>query len=535
MRKIIVFLFIILPSISTISAQSVYQPYSFQFYQKLNSELYSPGSRFHTALKPYFIDDSLLHDRASALLNLGLDSNRKTWLSRKLFNEHLLDIKNDEYTIFADFLPDLQIGRDFAGKKTTWLNTRGYQVGGTIGKKFSFYTSGFENQGVFPRYLSNYSASRKVVSGQSREFFIDVKDIVQEQKDWQYVSALISYTPNKYLNITFGQDKNFIGDGYRSLLLSDFSTNYPFLKLTGTLGNVQYMAMWTAMQDLDAPTRSYETGNRRKGGVFHYLDWNVNNRLSLGFFDSIIWAETDDDGNVRGFDWGYANPIIFLRPVEAGSGSPDNALLGLTAKYEFATQLVGYGQVSLDEFEASNFFSGKGSSRNKYGIQLGIKGANIFKVENLNYLLEYNTAKPYTYTSRKPIINYAHYNEPLAHPLGANFREILGIVNYSLKRFDFSGQLLYAKYGLDGDRENFGKDIFQPYGYATDGNYTGQGLRTDLYYAEGKVAFLLNPKYNLRFELGGIFRYENNLQGHGTTTMVSFGLRSTFRNLYQDF
>lgn len=535
MKKIFTALFLMFLA-TQIQAQSQYQPYSYQFYQKLNREVYNTDTRFHSSLKPFFIDDSLLFEHGKQLLSIGIDSTRHSWVSRKIFNEHLIDIQKAEYTFYADFLPDFQIGKDFSGKQNLWLNTRGYQVGGTIGNKFSFYTSGFENQGRFAKYYTDYARTNNVVPGQSynRDYGSNAGKM---SLDWSYVTALISYTPSKYLNVTAGYDKNFIGDGYRSMLLSDVSSPYPFLKLTGNLGNVQYMALWASLQDPTVPKLSYEAGNRKKGGVFHYLDWNVNNRLSLGFFDSIIWGQTDDLGNERGFDWGYANPIIFLRPVEASSGSPDNSMIGLTAKYKFAKEIVAYGQFSLDEFEASNFFSSNGSPRNKYGWQLGIRGADIFKIENLNYLLEYNTAKPYTYTGRTQIVNYTGYAEPLAHRLGANFRELLGIVNYSWKRFDFTGQLQYAKYGLSLNGQDYGLDLSIPYSEAIKqtGNFTSQGLRTDLYYAEGRVAYIINPKYNLRLEVGGIYRSERNALNTNNTGLITFGLRSSFRNLYTDF
>lgn len=519
-----------------IKAQSQYQPYSYQFYQKLNGQVYNPETRFHSSLKPFFIDDSLLVDRGNQLLNLGVDSSRTSWLARKIFNEHLLDFKTADYTFYADFLPDFQIGKDFSGKQNVWLNTRGYQIGGTVGKKFSFYTSGFENQGRFAKYYTDYAKGINIVPGQSynRDYGANAG---KQSLDWSYATALISYTPIKYLNVTAGYDKNFIGDGYRSMLLSDVSSPYPFLKLTGNLGNVQYMALWAAMQDPSVPKLAYEAGNRKKGGVFHYVDWNVNKRLSIGFFDAVIWGDTDDLGNTRGFDWGYANPIIFLRPVEASSGSPDNSMIGFTSKYKFSKEIIAYGQFALDEFEAKNFFSTNGSSRNKYGWQFGIRGSDLFKIENLNYLLEYNTAKPYTYTGRTEIVNYTSYVEPLAHRLGTNFREIVGIANYSWKRFDFTGQLQYAKYGLDLNGQDYGKNLSITYLKAIKplGNYTTQGLRTDLYYAEARAAYLINPKYNLRLELGGIYRKERNSLSTSNTGLITIGLRSSFRNLYTDF
>jgi hypothetical protein len=533
MKKFYLFLLLAFASAGAGYAQSLYQPYSYQFYQKLNSDLYSTQTRMHTSLKPFFVDDTTVVAHYNQLMGMGVDSTgHRSWFHRKLFQEHLIDIKqNGEYTFFADFLPDLTVGRDFSGHRTTWLNTRGYQVGGTIGNKFYFYTSGFENQAVFPEYYSTYVDQTGIVSGQAYD-----RSFGKRTKDWSYVTAVLSYTPVKYLNITLGQDKTFIGDGYRSVLLSDVSAPYPFLRLTGTLGNVRYMAMWNYMVDPRAPQFSYQDGYRKKWGVFHYLDWNVSNRLSLGFFDNVTWADKDNLGNRRGFEFTYVNPFVFLRPLEATVGSPDNALLGFTGKYKITDGITAYGQFGLDEFEAKNFFSSNGSYRNKYSYQIGFRGADLFKVRTLNYLIEYNAAKPYTYSEQTSINNYSNDGEPLAHPFGANFREVVGLLNYTYKRFDFSGELDYAHYGLDQNSLNYGKDIFQVYSQPAKafGNYIGQGLTTNMVYLEGKIAYLLNPKYNLRLELGGIYRTEKNTSFNDKTAMITFGLRSSFRNLYTD-
>ncbi len=518
-------------------AQAVYQPYSYQFYQKLNDDLYSTKTRFHTSMKPFFVDDTTVRHHYDSLMNMGADTtHHHSWFHRKLFQEHLIDLGNSEYTFFGDFLPDLTAGRDYGiAKKNTWLNTRGYQFGGTIGTKFYFYTSGYENQAVFPDYYNTYVNQTGIVNGQA----YDRNAANNNKKDWSYATAILSYTPIKYLNITLGQDKTFIGDGYRSMLLSDYASPYPFLKLTATLGNVRYMAMWAYMDDPRAaaiPNSTYQDGDRRKWAAFHYLDWTVSNRVSLGFFDSVIWADVNDNGHKRGFDFSYINPVIFLRPEEAANGSPDNALLGFTGKYKITDGITAYGQFALDEFQAKNFFSSDGSSRNKYGYQLGFRGAHLFAVKGLNYLLEYNGAKPYTYSEQTIINNYSDNGEPLAHPFGANFREVVGLLNYTYGRFDFSGELDYGHYGFDINGQNYGKDIYENYTTAVKqtGNFIGQGLTTNLYYAEGRVAFLLNPKYNLRIELGGIYRNEKNVAFNDKTKLITIGLRSSFRNIYND-
>lgn len=506
-------------------------PYSHYQYQRLNPTLYSKNTRLHTAIKPVLAEDSLIKKQLDSLLVKGTERTYQTWLGRKLFNEHLVEVNQENFNVYFDFLPDWQIGRDKEHGITTWLNTRGYQVGGSIGKTFSFYTSGFENQARFSNYLTRYINNKGIIPG----IVNDKVGGAKTTKDWAYATALLNFTPSKHFSFTLGHDKNFIGDGYRSMLLSDVAAAYPFFKSTMTLGNVKYMAMWAQFQDPLSPQFSYDNGYRKKWGAFHYLDWNVNNRLSLGFFDSIIWQDADATGK-RGFDASYLNPIIFMRTVEGMNGSPDNALLGLNAKYKLLNNLTLYGQFAADEFTAKEVFKGEGYWANKFAYQLGVKGFDAFKVQGLNYLVEFNTARPFTYSQRSSLLNYGHYTEALAHPMGANFRELLSIWNYQYQKWTFSAQLNRASYGLDNG-QNVGKDINSSYNTRTaqNGYYIGNGLKTSFNYAEAKVAYVLNPKYNLRLEVGGLFRQEKNALMNDKTTLFTFGLRSTFRNIYQDF
>jgi len=513
------------------------QPYSYDFYQKFSDILYNVNTREHTTIKPFVID-STLQGRYDSLMNLGV-RDRKSWLGRVVWNQHLIDVKNEEFTFYADFLPDFQIGK---GDRTIWTNTRGFQAGGTIGKNFSFYTNFFENQAVFPNYVQDYIVSNKVIPGQQGKLYDSKGGSTQ---DWSYASAIISYTPIKYLNIALAYDKNFIGDGYRSLLLSDFSSNYTSLKLTGKLGNVHYMSMWSYMLDPFASNNLTSedsvrigTGDRWKWGAFQYLDWNVNNRFSVGFFQSVLWASKNAAGS-RGFDPSYLNPIIFLRPIEsANTSSPDKMHLGLTAKYKVFDKLSVYGQFLLGEFTASELFSGRGYLHNKYATQIGFRGFDAFNVKRLNYLVEYNAARPYTYQHFTPITAYTNYNQPLAHPYGANFREFVSLWNYSVKRFDFGFKGIFAIRGLDPNEElNYGGNIFKSYANYVNGygNFIGQGLRTNLTFLDARVSYLFNPKYNLRLELGGTFRHEKNDQWDHRIGILNIGIRSSFRNIYHDF
>lgn len=529
-------LFLTTSSIAQTANQQL--PLSYQFNQKLNKSVYDVNTRFHSSIKGYFVDDKLISRRYDSLMNAGVDSlGTRSWARRKLTQEHLLNFNSEEYKIYADFLPDFVAGVETGNSTDTWLNTRGFQVGGSVGDKFSFYTSGYENQGRFANYYTAFIDSNKVVPGQTGG-----EHITELKKDWAYVTALLSYSPNKYLNLALGYDKNFIGDGYRSMLLSDNAANYSFLRVRANLGNVQYQTIFAYMLDPGAPRLAgdrRELGSRGKWAAMHYLDWNVSGRFSLGVFQAVTWADAEKEGK-RGFDFNYIHPFVFLRPMEnIQTKSPDKMRLGLNLKYEVFDNTALYGQFMLDEFTASEFFSNKGYWGNKWALQVGFKGSDLFKVRNLNYLAEFNTARPYTYSHYNRVSNYAHYNQALAHPFGANFKEIVGMLNYSYKRFDFQVQALHAEYGLDEGGFNYGKDIFKSYDIGIPdvyGNKIGQGVGTNLFYAEAKVAYLLNPKYNLRIELGSLLRQESMDSGYQyNANWFTLGLRSSFRNLYTDF
>lgn len=523
---------------NTLHAQVETQAYSYSYYQKLNRMVYSPETKMHTAAKPFLFKGDLLKMKDSLANLYPTDSDN--WFMRKIFNEHLVQSQTPEYTFYLDFIPDFTIGKEIINKdrRTTYLNTRGFQLGLNIKDKFTFSSSFFENQAVFPHYIDDYIAYSGVVPGQSSS-----KDAQKKTKDWMYASASMTYDFSPYIQATVAFDKNHIGDGYRSLLLSDFSSNYTHLKLQGTIGNVQYTSVWAYMNDPTNPRLdSLETGGRFgdgiKYGAFQYFDYNATDRFSIGFFQAVIWANRNQAG-YRGFDFNYLIPGLFVRPVENNNRtSPDKIFLGLNTKYKLWNNLTAYGQFLLGEFTAKEFFANNGYIHNKWGGQIGIRGYDTFGVKNLNFLGEYNLVRPYTYQHFTSISNYSNNGEPLAHPRGANFRELVGLVNYSWQRFDVSLEGLYSRYGTDPlDGTNMGGDIFKSYRTFPNryGNKIGQGVKNDLYFADMKVAYVLNPKYNLRIEGQYTQRYRK-IEGEKTqkSGVISIGLRSSFRSFYGD-
>jgi hypothetical protein len=513
-------------------AQAELVPLSHSINSTFGRAAYFGGNnRMHPSLQGYFVND--LHDSLSkdSLLLRNFPENKpwmeKNWVLRKLFTQHLVEVNDTDYTFYLDFLPDMQVG--YQKDNNLYLNTRGVEIGGRIGRKFSFTSYLFENQGKFSKYYTDFSRNQRVIPGQGR-----ARPMSNGGFDYGYSGGTLSYTPSKYVNFQLGYDKNFIGDGYRSLLLSDNSFNYPFFKVTATLGRVRYMAMWAQFIDqsehFDLEEKDMDTSYPKKYGLFHYLSWNATERLSIGLFENVMWQP-------RGFEFSYINPIIFARSVEFANGSPDKALVGANASYKIADRYVAYGQAMINEFRFKDVFSNKGHWANKHGMQLGIKGFDAFKVDHLYLQAEMNRVRPYSYSAIEHFENYGHYNQPLAHPYGANFEEYIGIAQYRYQRFDIRLQVSHARYGLDIDGLNYGKDIYKNYNtrVAEEGIYIGNGLETKLLYSDVKAAYILNPKNNLRIELGYTFRKETNSQFRNQEQFITIGLRSSFRNLYTDF
>ena len=74
-------------------------------------------------------------------------------------------------------------------------------------------------------------------------------------------------------------------------------------------------------------------------------------------------------------------------------------------------------------------------------------------IKRLDITAEYNMVRPYTYSHDRAeegivISNYTHYNSPLAHPLGSNFREgLLRAVYRGLPGWNLELDLAFIQQG----------------------------------------------------------------------------------------
>jgi hypothetical protein len=563
MNKNILILFFTLISYISIS-QPLYLPLNQEYTRNLQKQLYSPKIHFHTSIRPYYIPDieavGINYDSTQQLLRIEKTFSKKwkqlSW--DKLMNDDVATFIRKDYEIIANPLMNFNVGTSISpsrggaaggggssgggaaggggsserDRKTTWTNTRGFELKGRIGKNVGFYTNFYENQAVFPEYIDDYIRKNRVVPGQGMyKSFAD-----GEGFDYAASTGYLSIRAGEYFNFQFGHGKNFYGDGYRSLLLSDNSFNNLFLKASVNFWHIKYEVLYNQYIDINERLSS-EYGYSRKYTTTHYLSWAVSKRVNISFFDAIIWSASDSAGNYRGFDFQYLNPIIFMRPVEFSVGSPDNAMMGLNASVIVGAGNVFYGQLILDEFKFDEVSAGNGWWGNKQGFQLGFKTYDPFNIKNLYFQTEYNWVRPYLYSQREPIKNYGHYNQPIAHPYGANFWESVNFIRYNYKRIFINYQFIYSIYGADPPGMNYGKNIYLSYNTRVSDydNYVGQGIKTRLLYNKIDISYLINPAYNLNFSIGYVNRNLSTDTDTHITNYFYLGLKTSLGNHYYDF
>ncbi|MGB1248083.1 MAG: hypothetical protein ACPG4Z_04300 [Chitinophagales bacterium] len=341
------------------------------------------------------------------------------------------------------------------GDKTFFTNMQGLEMRASIKKKLSFYMYMGTNRMRFPSFVRDERINREYQNVPGDGYYKEYKD---EGQDYFTARGYMTFNVLDHVDFQFGYDKQFIGNGYRSLFLSDNANAFLFLKMNINVWRINYQSIFAEL------TGQYIRGGDRlldkKYGAFHHLNFNVTHWLDFGVFEGVMLNRSNH------FELHYLNPLIFYRSVEQDLGSPDNSVIGFDYKANFLNSFSFYGQLLLDEFNFTHIRARDGWWANKYGLQFGLKYIDVAGINNLDAQIEYNVVRPFTYThnsdSAHQLSNYTHYNQALAHPLGANFREFIFVANYQpIPALQLQLEYINSVKGLDTIGTLNGGDIFQ--------------------------------------------------------------------------
>lgn len=452
---------------------------------------------------------------------------------------HLLSIDKQDFKLRLNPILDLTYGNASNDDNVLFKNTRGVEASVLIDKKVYIYTSIFENQARFMNYVHDYIDQYNAVPGNGlyKSYRSGVFDKVQGL-DYLNSKAFINLPISKSIHMEFGHGNHFLGEGMRSVLLSDFSNNYLYLKLNAQFWKFHYQTIYAELNAVSANSDHVNRGIDplpKKYTSNHYLSFKPNSRFEIGIFESVIFART----NI--IELQYLNPVIFYRTVEQFINSPDNVLLGLNTSFSPTKKLRLYGQFLLDEFNLPSIKDDFNYWANKYGIQVGSKWFSAFGIENLDLQVEYNQVRPYTYSHYQSIdtitpytsTSYSHYNMALAHPLGANFREILIAGRYAFNpKLKSSLNLLYYARGQDVNGLNYGSNILLNYNTRVGDNniLIGQGDFVKTLNIRGSVGYEFFP--NTFADLNFVYRKNDQNQN---SLYLGIGIRMNAGGVKFDF
>jgi len=451
------------------------------------------------------------------------------WITQKLFKENFIIFKGEDFWCSVDPIVDAELGTDLSMDslyKMYW-NTRGIRVQAKFYDKVAFTTSVYENQAIVPQYQSDFfDASgefRPTAQGYKQEnafipMYARTKPFKTNGYDFAFATGQLSIVPTKWLNFQLGNGNQFIGSGYRSLFLSDFSGNYPFFKTEFFAfdGKLQYNIIYAMLTNpyrlsvFSTPEATYE----RKIGVFHFLEYAITDNININLFEGSNWRSTDSLGTQKP-DWLFLNPAIGVNSIIKGTEAQNyNSILGVGANYTLKKTKL-YTQILIDN--------------NRISSQVGFKSYDLF-LKNLDLRVEYNQSPENAYLSADVRYNYSNNNLSLGHPFVSGYKEIVGIISYQKNHWFVQNKMVfYSK--RSNDLYNIGVDILQPFTSFGFSNTTS----TNVFNNNFEFGYRFNKNYNLQTVLGYLYRTDNKKINPQVTNYVYFGIRTRLRNKKLDW
>ena len=197
---------------------------------------------------------------------------RKGWLNTFYKDpDNLYAIRTKDFSLGFNVYFDLSLGRDLSEDRNIFLNKRGVELFGSLDNKIYFYSAYEENQSNFLNYrqdlVDDYAAIRG--KGNYKPYTSSVIKSA-EGFDYGFATAYLGYKLSKHASLEIGHNRHFIGNGIRSLLLSDESNNYFNVRLEAKFWKIHYQSIFAELSSISA---RFNRGNEllpKKYMVNHY-------------------------------------------------------------------------------------------------------------------------------------------------------------------------------------------------------------------------------------------------------------------------
>ncbi len=353
-------------------AQRYFQPlgrmYDLEMQHNLLQDTSSYGS--FSAMKPVLIPVT----RELKAEKEGLPFGK--WMKKHFLEDDFLHFESDEHEITVNPIFDFQrtYDRDIKNdEKIYFLNTRGFDIFGRLGKRVYFKSEFYENQARYPRYEDSIINVMGGIPGQGFAKSFKGNSGDRSGKDWGIIFGSLSVNINKNMTVTLGNGKNFVGSGYRSVVLSDVSFSYPYLRTDLKFGNFYYYVLWAYMQS-DSWLYFTRGDSHYKYASYHVAGWKPTPKLEMSIIEGVMWDNTDKNGLYK-----YSKPNaqmfvpVMLLPMAINGFNADNRVqIGYDINYSPIHNLKFYHQYNYQGQYKEPVTTDMSFNQKYYGFQFGV-------------------------------------------------------------------------------------------------------------------------------------------------------------------
>jgi hypothetical protein len=484
-----------------------------------------------------YFKDQLFKKNASASF-LPICKNQEKWIcsfgerqsdtllaakTKKLRDEHLIKVNGEDFKLEISPLCHFSLGNDFldSNNQSLYQNSRGLIVLGDITPRFSFSAAFYENQARFSSYESSYmSAHGEIYPTVNNQYNVQnavvpgaarTKPFKNGGFDYGYAIGNFVFQASKNITLMAGNNQQFIGAGYRSLLLSDNAVGSPYIRV-----DYQLLPRWSfnylrsrLLNLVRKPNYTTVEGYYQpKGLAVNYISFVATSRLTISLFDGAIWAK-GDSLKTSALHPLYYSPVPFLAHLV--SDSTAYAISGLNFNWLINSNIRLYGQAAFARWK-----------KIETAFQLGCRSYELFDLEALFMQLEYNQVSSHMYQAPAQFLSYSQYNLPLAHTKGNGFREIVFRLNWRWKSFTVEGKSIV--YQLISHQKNSLLPITK---YSiSDNNW--------LALEQVELSYQINKKLNLSIFSNLTYRF-NSPSINQKNLLLNVGIRTSLMNHYNDY
>lgn len=231
-----------------------------------------------------------------------------------------------------------------------------------------------------------------------------------------------------------------------SLILSDNPYSYDHFGFNVKTKKIQFSFYTTRLNDMNgidvqSDSPQYEIGKRYLS--VQRLDWNICNRLQLGFSEVAIYG-----GPNRTFEAFYLNPLNFYYVAQRNQRSQISGLWALDWYSRPFSKINFSGQFLIDDIIVNNEpgLNDRANLPDRLGLQLNFNFVDKL-LPGTNMDLKYVRIWNWTYQSYRTYENYTYHDKSLGFPFNSYEGLTFEYSYFNKPPFIFNGRLNFFKRG----------------------------------------------------------------------------------------